>query len=98
MGSNLGRLEFWGDIGFHGDARGNQSTRILWFFLVLLFLLKVMITDTVLDITKVYTFLVENIQNKEYYKQSMVGGTCKATTCETGRSGMNLKTAWAMML
>lgn len=56
-----------------------------------------MITDTVLDITKVYTFLVENIQNKEYYKQSMVGGTCKASTCETGRSGMNLKTAWALM-
>lgn len=25
----------------------------------------------------------------------MVAGACNASTCETGRSGMNLKPAWA---
>lgn len=54
-----------------------------------------MIKDSTFNIIKVYIFLTENVQNKEYCKQSMVARACDATAGERGGSSLNLKPAWA---
>lgn len=93
--NNPGGLESWGREASTGpqEAIRNEDACNAFSFLSLS---AVMTGDTIFNIMKVYMFLIENVQNKDYSKQSGVGwGACSASTDERDRRSVNVKPTWA---